>query len=184
MLTSSVEIKRFRHTPRASRSDGSAGIEKQRERSRDSGSPSLPETLSIENPVSDVQNGKLPYSGLYSRWLTDLQVVECAAVLPIAMPQSEWLRDYRELLLVALDRNATPTHDAWCRASVRRFLYRLSTRHDYDIVDFARDNPIAGIHSAEHGKVTNVLRLFKSLPSARCLAEALGVPVVLSPALP
>ena len=135
-------------------------------------------TASMDVGVPQIGRQSLFSSRLYSRWLADFKLVECALALPIETRQAEWLRDYRDFLLVALGHGETVARTAWCQASIRRFLYRLRNSHEDDMADFIRNCPIRGVHLAEHGKVANVLRLFRSMPHARSLTEGLGFMIV------
>lgn len=144
--------------------------------------PSLYDATSFGVLVPDFDRQNLFYSTLYSRWLADLKLVECALVLPVEIRQAEWLHDYRDFLLVAPGHGETLARTLRSQASVRRFLCRIRTSHDHDIDDFIRKHPITGIRETDGGKVVNVLSLFRSIPRARSLTEGLGFSIVRVPA--
>lgn len=189
MMTSSIVVERLgeRLGERVGRAEGASSWdgfvadERQAEDAVDRRFQALFAAASLAVVVPESPNHNRFYATFYSRWLADLKLVELALALPLERQQVDWLRDYRDLLMVALHHGDAMAHTGWCQASVRRFLCRIRESHDQGISDFIRDNPIAGLHAAELVKVANVLRLFRSIPPARSLAEGLGLRVVMTP---
>ena len=186
MMTSSIVVERLGE--RVGRGEGVsswsgfAADERQAEDAIDRRFQALFASASLAVMVPETPEQNQFYATFYSRWLADLKLIELALALPFERRQVDWLRDYRDFLMVALHRSDTMVHTGWCQTSVRRFLCRIRGSHDQDIPDFIRDNPITGLSAAELVKVANVLRLFRSIPPARSLAEGLGLRIVMTPA--
>jgi hypothetical protein len=129
--------------------------------------------------VSGAAKDNLFHSMFRSRWLADLKLIDAWLKLSLQPFERLCLLDYRDLLLTALDwgEGGTPANRE--RGVVRCFLIGIRECREQDICDIVGRLRTLGLGLAERQKLANAMALFRSLPPARSLSEALGFTIVM-----
>jgi hypothetical protein len=118
-------------------------------------------------------------------WRAELKLAECSRVLPLAWPLSEWLDDYRGLLVTALSRPRHPHYGArraarWTE-EIREFLQLMLAGRDKSAAELIRSLTQLYPFAEETRRLRRVQALFAAIRPARSLAEALDFRIVTQP---
>jgi hypothetical protein len=119
-----------------------------------------------------------PEALTYARWLSDVQLADACLALPIGPQQADRLRDYRDLLHIALRPYDRDREKALSRSVAQRFLMLISESEKPEMPESLWDVTATDPSAENFCKFINVARLFESVRPARSLAEALAFRIV------
>jgi hypothetical protein len=115
-------------------------------------------------------------------WQAELRLAECSRALPLAWPLTEWLDNYRDLLVTALTAQKNEPGKAPREGEIVEFLRLMLAGRDKSAANLVRTLTRPYPFSAKTSRLRRVQALFAAIRPARSLAEALDFRVVTSSA--